>query len=694
MRIQTFCSKVAHLIPALAIALLVTPTPAQPVDVREPLRAMIAEARDAVFPALVHIESHTVEYWSGQESKGISTGSGTIIDSTGLVLTNAHVTRNGRRYVCTLADKQQIPATLVGEDPWTDLALLQLDMSKLAGYEGGLPSAAFGDSTRVETGDFVMAMGSPFALDRTVTLGIVSNTERVFTAGATKEVEHLQLDNFGQRTGLFTSWIQHDALINPGNSGGPLVNMRGQIIGINTRGGGGNGFATPSTIARDVTRDLREHGSVPRSWIGVGFKHLDRTGFDHGVFVDSVDTDGPAYAAGLRAGDVMTHVNREPITIRFPEQIPSLERDIASTRIGQAIAVRVLRSGEELDLDIITQRLELDHIGRVSLRPLGLTIADITPYRARWLRLDSTDGALVQGTRSGMPAELAQPPLQWGDLIHRVHGQPIRNISDLVDLYNTLRDSDELPEYLVVEFARRDAQMVTALRTNLPEPGDPPADLPKAWLGIETQPIVSELARQLSITTGFRVTRIYPQTTAADSGLHVGDIITAINDVAVQPTAIEQAGLLGREIRRHDIDSRATLSVVRDGASQTVGVVLERSRTTPAEARRERNRDFGLTVRAITFFDRIDNRWDEEVKGVLVEGVEDGSWAGAGGIARGDLIQQIGDSPVLGLASFKSAIETVIDTQPERVVFRILRGYRTSFRFVEPEWKPQVQAED
>lgn len=663
--------------------------------VREDLREMIAGARDAVFPALVHIEVHTVSYWMGQESKGIATGSGTIIDPSGLVLTNAHVTRDGRRYFCTLADKQQVPAKLVGEDPWTDLALLQIDLSAVSGYEAGLPAAGFGDSEALETGDLVMAMGSPFALDRTVTLGIVSNTERVFTGGADKEVEHLMLDWNGQRTGLFTTWIQHDALINPGNSGGPLVNMKGEIVGINTRGGGGNGFATPSVIASAVAESLREHGSVPRSWIGVGFKHLERTGFDRGVFVDSVDSDGPAFEAGVRAGDVILEAGGEALMVRFPEQIPELERRIAEMPIGGMLDVRVVRGGEELEFSITTQALQLDDQGRVSLRGLGLTVADITPFTARLMRLDSTKGALVQGTRSGMPAALAQPPLEWGDVIHRAGGEAIDSIGDLVDLYNGLRESESMPEYLVIEFSRGDNELVTALRTDMPDPSDPPADLPKAWIGVETQPIVPELARQLGLADqlGFRITRIYPRTTAADSGLETGDVITSINGTSVRPTAMEQSGLFGREVRLLSIGSKARLEVLRNGEVREVEVALERSRTTPAEAKRGRNRDFGLTVRAITFFDRVDNRWEDDVKGVIVESVEDGSWAAGGGLSRGDLIQQIGDGEILSTKGFEEALEEVGERQPERVVFRVLRGYRTSFKFVEPEWKPQVEGD-
>lgn len=685
---------------ALLLALPVARSPAQArqsaPDVNLQLREMIAGARDAVFPALVHIEVQAVEHWAGQESKMTSTGSGTIIDPSGLVLTNAHVTDNGRRFFCTLADKQRVPATLVGEDPWTDLALIQIDTSRVHGYEKGLPHAAFGDSAQLHTGDLVLAMGSPFALDRTVTLGIVANPDRVFTEGPSNDVEALQLGWGSQRTGIFTSWIQHDALINPGNSGGPLVNMEGQVIGVNTRGGSGNGFATPSNIARHVVEQLRQHGQVPRSWIGVGFKHLERTGLDRGVFIDSVDADGPAYAAGLRAGDVLIALDGLPVTVRFPEEVPDLLALIAAHPVGKPMTIRYERKGEPGSITLTTQPLQLDEGDSVSLRKWGLTIAQITEYQAKWRNLDSTEGAMVESTRSGTPAELAEPALQWGDIVHAIDGQPIVTIRDMVGVYTSLDEDEDRPEYVLISFSRGDSQLVTALRTSMPDSADPPRDLPRAWLGVDTQPVVPELARHLTNpdNLGFRITRIYPGTTAAESDLKVGDIVTAINGDAVMPLAIEQAGMFGREIRQLDVGSEATLSIVRGDDAIEVAVKLERSRTRPEEAKRERNRDFGLTVRAITFFDRIDRRWADDVRGVIVDDVERGGWASAGGLMSGDLIQQIDDHEVAKLSDFADAMESIAEEKPERVVFQVLRGPRTSFRFVEPDWEPEIHDVD
>lgn len=655
---------------------------------RAAMRDLVASARDAVFPALVHVEVQTASNTAGQEIRGMSTGSGTIIDASGLVLTNAHVTDEGRKFICTLSDKRRVAATLVGEDPWTDLALLRLDTS-----EGPFTPASLGDSNQVQTGDLVLAMGSPFALDRSVTMGIVSNPERVFVGGREGQVEQLYLGWSMQRTGLFTTWIQHDALINPGNSGGPLVNMAGEVIGVNTRGGQGNGFATPTSIARAVALQLEEHGQVDRSWVGVGFKHLDRTGHDEGVFVDWVDTDGPAAGAGVQAGDVITAVNGVSVTIKFPEQIPPLLRLISSQPIGSTLKLDVMRAGANTVIEVVTSELELDETDPVSLRRWGMTVSDITPYAARMYQLDTSDGIRIESTRSGMPAELAEPPLKGGDIIHGVNGEPTASIRDLVRIYTEITDDPDAPEYVIVGFDRWGDAMVTAIDTIPPDPSDPPRDLPKAWLGVETQPIVPELAKLLGSPTGFRVTRIYAGTTAAGSDLRVGDIVMTVGEIETQPNAIEQAGAFNRAVRLQTIGDPVFLKAYRNSETIDLPVTFERSPLAPEQAKRVRNRDFGLVVRALTFIDRVKMKLDDRIKGALVEGVEDGGWGSAGGLSSGDLILAIDDYEVRGTRSFEDAMEAVTEAAPDRVVFKVRRGNRVSFKFIEPEWSPQIEVQ-
>ncbi len=668
---------------------------------REDVRRLFTQARREVFPALVNIHVVTVNYWDGKEQKGASVGSGTIISPDGYIVTNQHVTDNGQRFRCTLTDKREISADLVGEDPLTDIAVLQLDLDELAqtpspAGTNKLPVAQWGDSAELQIGDYVMAMGSPFSLSRSVTLGIVSNTERVFGGEfGGDEVEEMELE-WGQRTGIFTTWIQHDAAINPGNSGGPLVNLAGQIVGVNELGGTNMGFAIPSNLAREVARSLIKRGEVPRSDIGVSFKSIQRTGIKTGVLINSVVKDGPAYQAGIRAGDVLLKLNGDPLEIRFLEQVPPLMKRVADMPIGAKLKVAYQRNGKRHTTTITTEKLKKDKGQEAAFRGWGITAEEITERMARYRRLDSTDGVLVSSMRSGGPAATAEPPLNWGSVIKSVDGQPVKTLDGFIKLYREIMDRDPLPEYLLIEFEQRGQNHLTLLKPKPDEDVDPPREVRKAWIGIATQPLLTQLADQLGYEdrTGFRITRVYPHTNAADSDLQVGDIVIALNGQPLTLRGLQDAGLLAREVRRLDTDNTATLTVLRDGTEYDFTIPLEPTRLTSEEARRDQNRDFELTVREVTFFDRDANRWEPDLKGVLVEQVENAGWAGLGGIRSGDLIQEIDGKAVLGLKSYRLIMDEIAEEQPDRVVFVVLRGVRTHFQFVEPEWNPGDIADD
>ncbi len=673
---------------------------------RSELRRVIADARDSVFPALVSIGVVTVQYSGGKEYKGRSVGSGTIISPEGYVLTNQHVTSNGRKFVCTLSDKREVSARLVGEDPLTDLAVLQLDAEELGDLSEPLPVAAFGDSAKLEIGDYVMAMGSPFSLSRSVSLGIVSNTERVFAGGfGSDDIEEMELEA-GQRTGLFTRWIQHDAVISPGNSGGPLVNLKGEIVGVNELGGSTLSFAIPSNLAARVTEALIAHGEVERSWIGVSFKPIQRTGLESGVLISSVVVDGPAGSAGVEAGDVMTHFQGEPVTVRFVEEVPLLLDRIASLPIGTTIELAVRRDEADITARIQTAKLEKDLGEQRVFAVWGLTAQAITEKMAREWRIGDTAGVIVTGVSRGGAAQQAEPPLEPRDVVRSIDGRQIMGLADLIAVYEELyvtsktaspassedSGSSEDPGDLLFELERRGTNRLAILAPKVDEEDDPPRELPKAWIGVATQPVVPRLAEQLGFErgAGFRITRVYPTSEAAKAGLVVGDVILAVNGEPLNVEGLQDSALLARRVRNLEIDDTATLTVRRQAETLDVPVQLERTRLTKEEARRHDDSDFEISVRELTFFDRDENRWSSEVRGVLVEDVDPGGWAGLGGLRPSDLVLRINTMPIRGLKSFRRVLKDIKREQPSRVVIVVLRGVKTHFQYLEPDWTPSV----
>lgn len=651
---------------------------------------MITLARDRVFPALVNIRVITVRYWGGKERKGQAVGSGTIISPEGHVLTNFHVVDNGKKFKCTLADKQEISAELIGEDPLTDLAILKLDLSELKEGSGPLSVAMLGDSDELQIGDTVMAMGSPWALSRSVTLGIVSNTERIL-AGSDDDAGEMRFDRY-QRTGIFNRWIQHDASINPGNSGGPLVNLKGELVGVNARGsfiGGDMGFAIPSNIAKQVAAKLIEHREVLRSWYGMTFKPIKKSGYKKGVLVNSIVKGGPADRAGISAGDVVLSINGAPITVWFPEEVPPLLKRLADHAIGSTVAFSYRRGDETLEAKVVTKKLKKDKGDQAAFRAWGFVAVDLTEKMARERRLDSTDGVLVESVRSGSPAQLAEPALISGDIIRRIDSEPINNLATLIERYEQITEAEELPDYMLIEFDRLGKNQLTLVKPKPDKDADPPREVAKAWVGVAVQPVVKKLAKKLGRPDmlGYRITRVYPRTLAAESELKVGDIILSLNNDRLKPRGMQDAGMFHRKVRRLTIGNDAMLAILRDGREHSVKVNLERTKITQEEARRDRNRDFEITVREMTFFDRDENRWDETVKGVVIDRLEPAGWAQLGGLRPRDLIQRIDEFEIKNLKSYRKAMKTITERQPKRVVFVVLRGVRTHYQYVEPDWK-------
>lgn len=665
-------------------------------QLRRDMRQMMKLARDRVFPALVNIHVITVGYWGGKEHKGRAVGSGTIISPEGHVLTNFHVAQNGKKFKCTLSDNLEISATLVGEDPLTDLAVLKLDLSELP-PGAKLPVAQFGDSDKLEIGDTVMAMGSPWALSRSVTRGSVSNTERIL-AGEDDEAGELQFDR-DQRTGIFNRWIQHDAPISPGNSGGPLVNLEGEVIGVNTRGtsmGGDMAFAIPSNVARAVAGELVKNGEVARSWYGFSVKPIKKTGLKEGVLVDSVVGDSPAAKAGLQVGDVIVKVDDEPRTVWYPEQIPPFLKDMADRPIGSQTRFAIQRGDESKVITITSEKMERDKGDETAFRGWGVTGQEITDRMARNRRLDNKDGVLVTSVASGSPAQTAEPSIDEGDVIRSIDGKPVKSLDDFVAAYRSIMDAEKTPEFVLIEFDRNGKSQVTLIKPKPDKDDDPPREVPKAWIGVATQPLLDKLAKQMGYDNvlGFRVTRVYPGTLAAESDLRVGDIIVAINSEKLRPRGMQDAGMFQRVVRNLNIGDDAKLAVLRDKQAMDLTVKLDRARLTPEEAIRDVNRDFELTVRELTFFDRDENRWSEDIKGVVVVNPEPAGWAALAGLRPGDLIQRIDDAEITGMKSYRAAMEKIAAEQPERVVFVVLRGPRTYFNYAEPDWKPHTEKEE
>ena len=350
-----------------------------------------------------------------------SMGSGFILTSDGNIVTNNHVIEDATEIQIKLADGRELPARVIGRDPTTDLALLKVEGT-------GFPVLPLGDSATLEVGEPVMAIGNPFGLDHTVTVGIISGTGRVIGAG--------RYDDF----------LQTDAAINPGNSGGPLINTRGEVVGIAdaivagpTGGSRGIGFAIPIDLAKPILAQLRETGKVTRGWLGVTIQALTPElaksfglGQTQGALVAAVNDDSPASRAGLRPGDVIVRFDGKPV--EGPRTLPPL---VAGTAVGKAVTVELLRDGATQSVQVTVGNLadmrEAKAEGstgdsRVAER-FGLALQPLTPELAQRLGVQADKGVVVTEVRPDSPAALAG--LVPGDVIREVNRLPVQGLDDV-----------------------------------------------------------------------------------------------------------------------------------------------------------------------------------------------------------------------------------------------------------------------
>ncbi|MBA0088722.1 MAG: DegQ family serine endoprotease [Acidobacteria bacterium Pan2503] len=413
-----------------------------------PSRNSYAPVLKSVLPAVVNISSSKVvrapsespegmmpffrQFFGGEDGDGSSVlpqprdhrekslGSGVVVSPEGYILTNNHVVDGATDVRVTLSDKREFQGRVVGTDPKTDIAVLQVAASNLS-------PITIGDSSKAEVGDTVLAIGDPFGVGETVTKGIVSATGR---------------GNLGIED--YEDFIQTDAPINPGNSGGALINDRGELVGINTailtHGSGGNqgiGFAVPSNLARTVLEEILKSGKVTRGYLGIypqdvtpaiakAFGEKD----PGGVLVGDVSPNSPAEAAGLRRGDIILEVNGKPMT-----GSNQLRMTISMMQPGSAAKLKVVHDGSQRELtiklhELPTEQAEMNNeTGDQPQASAGIEVANLTPEIAQHLHLaPTTTGVVVKHVDPSSP--LAESGLREGDVIQEVNHQPVKNVSD------------------------------------------------------------------------------------------------------------------------------------------------------------------------------------------------------------------------------------------------------------------------
>ena len=389
------------------------------IEMLEAMEKAITDLSEKVTPTVVNITPiRDIPPGQGYQRRAPytqGTGSGVIISEDGIIVTNNHVIgEDSTEAQVRLSDRTTLIARVIGRDKETDIAVIKITV------DHPLAAAKFGDSTKLKVGQWVLAVGNPMGLDRTVTLGVVSGIGR----------ERLNLSRY-------ENFIQTDAAINPGNSGGPLFNLRGEVVGINTaiiHMAQGIGFSIPAEMVSRVVKQLVSQGRVVRGWLGVGIQALTKELAEQfgvkegqGVLINEVYEHDPAHAAGIKPGDIILTVNDSPVDT--PNQ---LSRLVAKVEPGQTADIRVLRDGQELTFQVAMvekheQNVAISLPTQKTELKLGLDVQALTAALAEQFELHETGGVLVSKVERGGLAH--SEGIQEGDLITEVNRQPVRSVA-------------------------------------------------------------------------------------------------------------------------------------------------------------------------------------------------------------------------------------------------------------------------
>lgn len=383
-----------------------------------------------------------------RELRGV--GSGIILRADGHILTNSHVVENATKIQVLLSSGEEYTAKVIGADPKTDLSVIKITPSK------PLPFLKFGDSDKVVVGEWVVAIGHPRGLDQTVTTGIISAKNR---RGITDPSS-------------YQDFLQTDAAINPGNSGGPLLNLEGEVIGVNgviaSASGGfeGIGFAIPSNIALYVTRELMARGKVERGWLGVSVQDLTfelakKSGLDKsgGALVAEVTNGSPAAQAGLKAGDVILEFNGKPVP-----DAGFLRNSVAASRPGTKAEMAVWRDGKKMKVSVTmgNQQAAAKQLAASIKEKLGVEVRPVTPKESEKFELGENTGVVVENVASG--SLLAKAGLERGDIILEVNGEAVEGVDSFNNLISTVSLGRQIEITVLDHRSGRVGQLTVQLR--------------------------------------------------------------------------------------------------------------------------------------------------------------------------------------------------------------------------------------
>jgi len=528
-------------------------------------------------------------------------------------------------------------------------------------------------------------MGSPVSLSQSVTLGVASNIGVTIPREYRKNRYSLFLD--GENVGSFVLWIGHDAAIYPGNSGGPLVNLKGEIIGINEIVFGLSG-AIPSNLAKEISTQLIKDGKVTRSWIGLKVQPLlKHSKIKYGGLINDVLEGSPSNLAGFKSGDILNRIGDQPVNLRYVEEMPLFHQMTATLPINTPINAEITRNGKNLTLTVIPVEREPAQEKTIESKEWGITVRNISKTAKKKLRLKNQDGILITSVRPGGPGGEAKPTINSKDVLIKINNKKIKNVKDFLAITKSLTEGKKEQVPTLVELNRNSQIYISVINVGIKKIRDQGLDVRKAWLPIYTQVITREIARMMDRPdiTGVRVTKLMDEDYAGKTDILVGDLIIGLDGEKIPAAFPEDSEIFSSMIRQYRIGSKVNLNLLRDKEEITLSATLPRSPRLAREMKKYRDEEYEFTVRNLSFMVKVERRWEPEQTGIIVEEVEPGSWAALGELAVNDLILEINKKTVTDVEQFREIMMHLKNEKPRAIVLHILRGIYHEYLELESE---------
>lgn len=628
---------------------LALPQGVVPENIQQKVNAIAAQIK----PTIVKIYAVIPDYQGGKEIKMEVSGSGTIIHPDGFVLTNYHVAGRASYVRCTLSDGEKIDAYYYAGDPLTDLAIVKLKDNRK------FPYARFGDSSRLKVGDWVIAAGSPYALSQSLTLGIVSNNKLVLPEILSPS-EEMEVE--GENVGSMITWIGHDAPIYAGNSGGPLLNLEGEIVGVNEIKIGLGG-AIPGNIAKRVGEELIKNREITRSWLGIEIQPLLTTSkIKEGVLLSGVLKDSPAEKAGLLAGDIILEIGDKKVKVETIEEVPGFNQLTSGLPLDRYTRILLLREGRKMVVFLKPVKRERTYCDTKEIKRLGITARDISAYEMLKLKRDSQEGVVVTSVRPGGPAGEAKPPLGEKDVIAEIEGMKIKNIEELEKYLEGIKGDTSL----IVRFDREREKMLTILALREEKEVEPIPYAKKGWLPLAVQSATDDIREKLRLDKrGVIITRVFTEDESFP--LKVGDIVVEIEGESLPIRSPADKAVFFERLADYPVGKEIELTIIREGKEQKEKVRLFAEPPRREEMAKYKDSTLGMTVRELCFDDI--KKLGEEREGVIVEAIEEGSWASLAALGVGDLILEINGQNVKDIEGFKEMLSRSREEKKDIVLF-------------------------